>query len=78
MLEGVGIGEVKDVVDTIEGTIAATARALEGWCLTPPEADIGLRAVLHPPPGLTVVPTVAPAKACRSWDVQQLGGARQQ
>lgn len=39
-----------DVVDTIEGAISATARALEGWCLTPPEGGIGLRGVLHRPP----------------------------
>jgi hypothetical protein len=38
-----------DVVDTIEGAIAAIARALEGWCLTPPEGGMGLRAVLHRP-----------------------------
>jgi hypothetical protein len=39
-----------DVVDTIEGALAATARALEGWCLTPPAGGTGLRAVLHRPP----------------------------
>lgn len=38
-----------DVIDTIEGAIAATAHALEAWCLTPPEGGMGLREVLHRP-----------------------------
>ena len=45
-----GEGSTADVLDTIDGAIAAIARALEGWCLTPPEGGRGLRAVLHRPP----------------------------
>jgi hypothetical protein len=48
-----GESSPSDVLDTVDGALAAVARALEAWCLTPPKGGKGLRAMLHRPPADT-------------------------